>query len=102
MRRVLVILFTAALGGSAAAADLARPYVKAPPPPYALPFSWTGTYVGGNLGGVWGTFSSSPLTVNNLTLAATSPGSVSVNGSSVVGGAQAGYNWQIGQWVLGV
>jgi outer membrane immunogenic protein len=37
----------------ALAADLSRPvYTKAPPPPPPV-FSWTGCYVGGNIGGVW-------------------------------------------------
>jgi outer membrane immunogenic protein len=47
--RKLALLFTAlAFNGSAFAADMA---VKAPPPPPV--FSWTGCYVGGNLGGGW-------------------------------------------------
>jgi outer membrane immunogenic protein len=101
MRRVLAILFTAALGGSAAAADLSRPYMKAPSP-YEPAFSWTGTYVGGNLGAGWGSFGFNPVTTNNLTGVATPSGAVSVSNSSVIGGAQFGYNWQTGQWVLGI
>jgi len=39
--------------GSAGAADLSRPILKAPPP---IPvFSWTGWYVGVHVGGAWGT-----------------------------------------------
>ena len=34
----------------AGAADMA---VKAPPPPPVPMFSWTGFYVGGNIGGAW-------------------------------------------------
>jgi opacity protein-like surface antigen len=30
------------------------------------------------------------------------PGTMSINNSSLIGGVQAGYNWQIGQWVLGL
>src|SRR5262245_31938408 len=39
---------------TASAADLAaqQPYVKAPPPPPPV-FSWTGFYVGANIGGAW-------------------------------------------------
>jgi outer membrane immunogenic protein len=102
MRRVLAILFTAALGGSAVAADLARPYSKVPPPPYAPEFTWTGTYVGGNVGDARGSFNFNPVTTSNLTGAATAPGPVSASSNSLVGGVQFGYNWQIGQWVLGV
>ena len=101
MRRVLAIVFTAALGGSAMAADLSQaPLYKAPS--YAPAFSWTGTYVGANVGGIWGTFGFNPATMNNLTGVVTAPGGVSVNNSSIIGGVQAGYNWQVGQWVLGI
>jgi hypothetical protein len=34
------------------AADMELPE-KAPPPVMPLPFSWTGFYIGGNLGGAW-------------------------------------------------
>jgi len=35
----------------ACAADMA---VKAPPPPPAPVYRWTGCYIGGNVGGLWG------------------------------------------------
>jgi outer membrane immunogenic protein len=101
MRRVLAIVFTTALSGSAMAADLSRPPLyKAPA--YEPAFSWTGTYVGGNLGGAWGTFGLNPITTNNLTGVVTAPGGVSATNNSIIGGLQVGYNWQVGQWVLGV
>jgi outer membrane immunogenic protein len=74
--------------------------VKAPS--YAPAFSWTGTYVGANVGGIWGKFDVNPATTNNLTGLVVAPGAMSINNSSVIGGVQAGYNWQIGQWVLGL
>src|SRR6266542_5290725 len=59
--------------GSANAADLGRPVYKAPPP-VAVPvpvrvFSWTGCYVGGNIGGAWGRkdFSSAEPVVTEFT-----------------------------------
>ena len=67
----------------AAAADL---YGKAPAFA-AAPFSgynWNGAYVGVNLGYQWGKITNWP----------TSP-------NGVMGGAQVGYNWQIGQFVFG-
>ena len=48
--------------------------------------SWAGPYLGGNLGYQWGTVSNNPTRPTGL-----------------VGGAQAGYNWQpTGNWVFGV
>jgi outer membrane immunogenic protein len=61
------------------------------PPP---PFSWTGFYVGGNIGGAW---SHSTIT-DNLTGASLSTGNV----SGFIGGGQLGYNFQTGNFVFGV
>jgi outer membrane immunogenic protein len=70
-------------GGAATAADLPHPsYYTATAPLSA--YSWTGPYLGGNLGYEWGTTSSNP----------TRP-------SSFAGGIQGGFNWQAGQVVLG-
>jgi outer membrane immunogenic protein len=71
-------------------------------PSYAPAFSWTGTYVGANVGGIWGSFDTNPATTNNLTGAVGAPGAMNITNSSVIGGVQAGYNWQIGQYVLGL
>ena len=54
MRRTLLAVASVLAGSilTANAADMAaRPLYKAPPPPPAPVFSWTGCYVGGNLGG---------------------------------------------------
>src|SRR5258706_10679255 len=48
-------------------------------------YSWAGPYLGANLGYAWGSVENNP----------TKP-------SGLVGGAQAGYNWQPGPWVFGV
>ena len=70
-------------GGAACAADLPHPsYYTATAPLSA--YSWTGLYLGGNLGYEWGATSNNP----------TRP-------SGVAGGAQAGYNLQTGQFVFG-
>jgi hypothetical protein len=57
MKRVLFALATGLLSTQAFAADLPMP---APPPrapaayiPVAPPFSWTGIYIGGNVGAAW-------------------------------------------------
>jgi outer membrane immunogenic protein len=98
-------------GGLASAADMA---VKAPPPPVPV-CTWCGFYVGGNAG--WISEDNALGTVSN-------PGSDAALGvvpgvteglsalSSVnfpvgrsngfIGGVQAGYNWQINQWLLGL
>ncbi len=79
-----------ALAGSAAAADLSRPApVYAPPAPvYAPAYSWTGFYLGVNGGGGWGRS------------AWNSTGGFNVSGGMV--GGTVGYNYQVGQAVLGV
>ncbi len=94
MRRLLLIgCCAAALGcGSAIAADLP---MKAPPPahiPMAV-FSWNGFYVGANIGGAW-----SNGTVTDVVTGAT----FSTDNSGFIGGGQAGFNYQINNFVLGV
>jgi outer membrane immunogenic protein len=80
--RSATLLVTIA-GGAAAAADLPHPsYYTATAPLSA--YSWTGPYLGGNLGYEWGTTSNNP----------TRP-------AGFAGGAEAGYNWQTGQLVFG-
>jgi len=71
---------------SARAADL--PYGSRAPYTVNQPlniYSWAGPYLGANLGYAWGSVD------NNQT-----------KPSGFSGGAQAGYNWQTGQWVFGV
>jgi opacity protein-like surface antigen len=100
----LAAIFVAAVGAHARAADMGVPY-KAPsyaPPAYAAPFSWTGTYVGANAGWNWGTFDLNPAATDNLSGAVGLPGAASITNSGLIGGFQAGYNWQIGMWVLGL
>src|SRR5580692_4175950 len=92
------------------AADMA---VKVPPPaPIVAPaYSWTGFYVGGNLGYAWGdpTVAFSPNDINAFTVTCGGanggtcppPASFGVNGG--LGGLQAGYNWQVNRsWLLGL
>jgi len=91
---LLAILFA----GTASAADLA-PAAAEPSAPVYLPFSWTGPYVGAQIGwlhsdGKW-----------NIGLPGSPPdpfvGPVSYSGDGVVGGIHAGYNWQWGNFVVG-
>jgi outer membrane immunogenic protein len=90
-----------ALTGSAAlAADLpsrAPPPVYLPPPPI---FTWTGIYIGGQIGYAWGSgannFSGS---LPDGTFISTSAGGTP---NGVIGGANVGFNYQINQWVFGL
>jgi outer membrane immunogenic protein len=83
-----------AIAGSAFAADL--PY-SAPPPVYLPPpYTWTGAYLGGQIGYAWGTNNAS-LFANNLThFFADSTFDSNLGG--VIGGAHVGYNYQIPGW----
>jgi outer membrane immunogenic protein len=103
MRKLLhtTAAMTALLATSMAAnaADVyARPAPYAPPPPPAYappPFSWTGFYLGGNIGGAW---------VHRDVIdpfLGVSFGSGNSNGV-FIGGGQLGYNWQINYFVLGI
>ncbi len=72
---------------SAQAADMygQRPYSQPYTVTQPLANSWMGPYVGGNLGYGWGTVTNAPQ-----------------NPSGVLGGLQAGYNYQSGQLVVGI
>jgi len=99
MKKILLAGFavTALLSGPALAADLARPApVYRPPAPLIAFFTWTGCYVGGNVGGVWVNkewFDDVP------GFAGTSLGTHTANGW--LGGVQGGCNYQVGNWVFG-
>ena len=82
----------ALIGMPALAAEMA---VKAPPPPAPV-FTWTGFYVGGNVGGSWGAHSHTVVTASGAT------GVTDVKPDGVIGGGQIGYNWQNGPWVFGL
>jgi len=88
--------FSFAASGFAFAADLNKPVYKAsPPPPPAPVFSWTGCYLGGNVGGAWQHNSAFDAVVDFDT------GGDSGNG--VIGGAQVGCDYQFANnWVVGV
>jgi outer membrane immunogenic protein len=122
----VVLIGSALLAGSASvrAADLP---LKAPPPPPIL--SWTGFYVGGNLGAMHGNADYDPVcpTLNAATCPlllpffatntvvpgigpvilfipnpfSTLPGG-GAHDTSAMGGGQAGYNWQVNKWVFGL
>ncbi len=110
MKKVVFgILAAAAMvaSGDASAADLspAPSYTKAPAAPAAPIYSWTGFYLGGDVGGAWsgntGAFDPLP-TPGGVAFGITAV-SGSNGGSSVIGGLHAGYNWQFAPtWVTGI
>ncbi len=112
MKKLLVMttaLVAFAAAGSASAADLpAAPLYKAPPV-MAPVFTWTGFYIGVSAGGHWDT--------DRITASANPVGFVpflinvpilnnalatSLNPKGFIGGGQIGYNWQTGNFVLGL
>ena len=91
----------------ASAADLP---VKAPAykAPIAAPvYNWTGFYIGGNVGGGWGTtnigyVANDPMSAVFFSGGGT-PNVSSVKTSGALGGVQLGYNWQFAPtWVAGL
>lgn len=96
----LVTTLAALVATPAWAADMLAK--KAPPPPHAPAWSWTGFYVGGNVGGgfaktdwfedVSGSGGGGP------------PGfqDASVSASGILGGGQIGFDWQNGWAVFGL
>src|SRR6202795_2705676 len=89
-------LLIAAPLSTANAADMA---LKAPPPPPAPIFSWTGFYVGAQAGGAWGRDNGS-IVNPGIPVAVFSPFTVDTSGG--MGGFHAGYNYQVSQWVFGL
>src|SRR5271166_2819550 len=101
MKKLLLagIAATALFGGSAEAADLARPVPVYRPPPVVTYFTWTGCYVGGNVGGAW-THTDWTDQIPGDPFFGTDFGSHNANGW--LGGAQVGCNYQVGGWVFGI
>src|SRR5215831_11082973 len=98
--RLLTLVAAVGLGAglaqSASAADLSMPPIyKVPPPAY---FTWSGWYVGLNGGGGWGQ-TSHTATVNAIGLPAATTGNFNTSGG--IAGGTIGYNYQLGQWLLG-
>ena len=95
MRKSSLTLLAAVFGlaaSQASAADLPRKAPPAPPPP--PPLTWTGCYIGANVGGAWG----------RISLEGPFGGTFdrSTSNASFVGGGQIGCDYQFaGGWVIG-
>src|SRR5260370_13718140 len=99
MRKFLLAaaFVTASISGPALAADLARPapVYRPAPVPYVAFYTWTGCYVGGNGGGFWARRDWSDPVFGRGDF-----GNQTASGG--LGGVQAGCNYQVARWVLGV
>lgn len=110
MKRYLLGLAALLAFNSAQAADMPLKAMTKPIPAT----SWTGFYVGANVGGVWGSFDNRLTTVNgppgdqffNTAIGqdrdVNAAGTGSANSSGFTGGVQAGYNKQMDRIVLGI
>jgi outer membrane immunogenic protein len=112
----IFILATNVVG--AFAADLPVAYQKAPPAVVVPPvYNWTGFYVGGNVGFSWGSSHNSwneffpfanPPTCPALDAVSVLLPAVCINGTDskklhgAIGGLQAGYNLQTGNFLVGL
>lgn len=105
---ILGVIAVLAIAAPAAAADLSpRTYTKAPAA--ELAYNWSGFYAGLNAGYGWG--ASDPSTTTEFTPTnywsilsvpqVNAAGTGQVKPSGFVGGAQAGYNFQAGNLVVG-
>jgi outer membrane immunogenic protein len=100
MKRAIALgvgaLALAGMSLPSAAADLRR----APPPaPVMAPvafYNWSGFYIGGHVGGLWGDKDWTDLTFG----VPFAEGSQDVSG--FLAGGQIGFNWQAGNWVFGL
>jgi outer membrane immunogenic protein len=104
--RIQLLAACAALGlvslQAASAADLSGrmmppPMPSAMPAPYYAPlFSWAGPYIGANVGYGWGK-GEGDIAINGI-----GSGPISGEANGFLGGLQAGYNQQLGAFVVGV
>ena len=98
-RTAIVASFSMLLSSSAFAADILSPVPEVTPI-----FSWTGAYVGLNIG-FGGGKAKHPFDVYGYDEGEridVMDGSLDLTSSGFLGGVQVGYNYQVDQWVLGV
>src|SRR5262245_51917753 len=94
-KRSLMLLAAATIGLAATqtlAADLPRKAPPAPPPP--PPITWTGCYIGANVGGIFS---------DRTATGVFGFGDLSTDNSGFTGGGQIGCDYQFaGGWVIGI
>lgn len=97
-RFILATSASVLLAGTAMAADAISVYEEPTAPVVFAPaFTWTGPYVGLHLGYGWGDSTFDDVDGWNFTNQ-----QFSVDPDGIFGGAQAGYNWQFNQFVVGI
>ena len=93
--KLFAVLALGCLSTGALAADLEQaPVTKAYAPAMAAVYNWTGFYLGAEVGGGWSRFSAVDPTMP-------AAGSTTANASGVLAGGLAGFNYQVGNVVLG-
>jgi outer membrane immunogenic protein len=104
MKRILLASAAAiAIAAPAFAADLpAAAPVLMKAPAYVPGYSWTGFYIGANLGGGFSTASDTASLLIASGAIVLGPTNTSTRLSGVIGGGQLGYNWQAGRFVFGL
>ena len=105
-----IATYLTAAGAFAADLPPAPVYTKAPP--VAAAYSWTGFYVGANAGGAFGSFDPSTSTTEQIPSylgtnlpainAVNAAGPQSIKPAGFTGGFEAGYNWQVNTFVVGL
>jgi outer membrane immunogenic protein len=109
---LLTAMMFGALALPAMAADLAPVYHE------PVAWSWTGFYIGTSVGGGWMTSNSTEAVTSTFcnpaisgcigfpaasnALAAAIPATYNTSKAGFLGGVDVGYNWQLGQFVLGI
>jgi outer membrane immunogenic protein len=95
MRRQILLASAGAIAIAGSAAYAAEPPpVYVPPPPI---FTWTGIYVGGQIGYAWGNGNFNETVVDPITGTVINT-SVGGKPNGVIGGAHVGFNYQIPGW----
>jgi outer membrane immunogenic protein len=99
MRALAVAVFaviSAVAAQPAIAADIAK---AAPPTPI---WSWSGFYLGANIGGSWGRSDTTFVLSDTPTGVVRNATASRFDMNGVIGGGQLGYNWQTAPWVFGL